>query len=255
MSMEPHIVDRTRAAGWIEVICGSMFSGKTEELIRRLRRARIARQTVESFKPALDDRFSDSEVVSHDENTISTTPVHTASQILLLAEDVDVVGIDEAQFFDADLVSVCQKLAGAGKRVVVAGLDQDYQGEPFEPIPQLMAVAEHVTKLHAVCVVCGGPANHSQRIVEGDDRVLLGATEAYEPRCRSCFEPHPVEVDREHLEQTRSLPPDGLSRADASNNASDGVPEDAASGSTADAPPTDVPTPDGQPAEEPSDAS
>ena len=260
--MEPHIVDRTRAAGWIEVICGSMFSGKTEELIRRLRRARIARQRVESFKPALDDRFSDSEMVSHDENAISTTPVHTASQILLLAEDVDVVGIDEAQFFDADLISVCQKLAGAGKRVVVAGLDQDYQSEPFEPIPQLMAVAEHVTKLHAVCVVCGGPANHSQRIVEGEDRVLLGATEAYEPRCRSCFEPHPVEVDREHLEQTRSLPSkNGLSPDDASDTATDPSPENAsgapdaapsqdAASSSQDAPPSGA-----KPAEEPSDVS
>jgi thymidine kinase len=205
MSMEPHIVDRNRDAGWIEVICGSMFSGKTEELIRRLRRARIARQTIESFKPALDDRFSDDEVVSHDENAISTTPVHAASQILLMAENADVIGIDEAQFFDDDLVGVCRQLAQDGKRVLVAGLDQDYQGEPFEPIPQLMAVAEHVTKLHAICVVCGGPANHSQRIVQGDDRVLLGATEAYEPRCRSCFEPRAVEVDRDHLEHTVSL--------------------------------------------------
>jgi thymidine kinase len=197
---EPHIVDRTRAAGWIEVICGSMFSGKTEELIRRLRRARIARQRTEAFKPAIDNRYSDDEVVSHDATTISTTPVHTASQILLLAEEVDVVGIDEAQFFDPELVEVCQKLAASGKRVIVTGLDQDYKGQPFEPIPQLMAVAEHVTKLHAICVVCGGPANHSQRIVAGDDRVLLGATDAYEPRCRNCFEPRPVEVDRDHLE-------------------------------------------------------
>jgi thymidine kinase len=126
--------------------------------------------------------------------------VHTASQILLLAEEVDVVGIDEAQFFDPELVEVCQKLAASGKRVIVTGLDQDYKGQPFEPIPQLMAVAEHVTKLHAICVVCGGPANHSQRIVAGDDRVLLGATDAYEPRCRNCFEPRPVEVDRDHLE-------------------------------------------------------
>lgn len=197
---EPHIVDRTRAAGWIEVICGSMFSGKTEELIRRLRRSRIARQRTEAFKPAIDTRYSDEEVVSHDATTIATTPVHTPSQIVLLADGVDVVGIDEAQFFDADLLEVCQQLATDGKRVIVAGLDQDYQGQPFEPIPQLMAVAEHVTKLHAICVVCGGPANHSQRIVAGEDRVLLGANDAYEPRCRNCFKPHPVEVDREHLE-------------------------------------------------------
>ncbi len=197
---EPHIVDRTRAAGWIEVICGSMFSGKTEELIRRLRRSRIARQRTEAFKPAIDDRYAEDEVVSHDATSISTTPVHTASQILLLADNVDVVGIDEAQFFESDLVEVCQQLATNGKRVIVTGLDQDYQGKPFDPIPQLMAVAEHVTKLHAICVVCGGPANHSQRIVAGDDRVLIGATGAYEPRCRNCFKPHPVEVDREHLD-------------------------------------------------------
>lgn len=197
---EPHIVDRTRAAGWIEVICGSMFSGKTEELIRRLRRSRIARQRTEAFKPAIDDRYADDEVVSHDATSISTTPVHTASQIVLLADNIDVVGIDEAQFFESELVDVCQQLAADGKRVIVTGLDQDYRGQPFEPIPQLMAVAEHVTKLHAICVVCGGPANHSQRIVAGDDRVLLGATDAYEPRCRNCFKPHPVEVDREHLD-------------------------------------------------------
>ena len=209
MSTEPHIVDRSRASGWIEVICGSMFSGKTEELIRRLRRARIARQQVHSFKPAMDDRFDADEVVSHNETTLTSTPVHAASQILLLAESADVVGIDEGQFFDDDLFAVCRELADDGKRVLVAGLDQDYRGEPFEPIPQIMAGAEHVTKLHAICVVCGAPANHSQRIVQGDDRVLLGATEAYEPRCRSCFEPHAVEVDREHLERSTTLPTDG----------------------------------------------
>jgi thymidine kinase len=200
MSLEPHIVDRNRSVGWVEVICGSMFSGKTEELIRRLRRARIARQKTEAFKPAIDTRYEDDEVVSHDENTIATTPIHSASQILLLAEGVDVVGIDEAQFFEGDLVDVCRELAHQGVRVIVTGLDQDYRGEPFEPIPQLMAIAEHVTKLHAVCVVCGAPANHSQRIVPGEERVLVGATEAYEPRCRTCFEPHPVEVDRDHVE-------------------------------------------------------
>ena len=200
MSLEPHIVDRNRAVGWVEVICGSMFSGKTEELIRRLRRARIARQATEAFKPAIDTRSEDDEVVSHDENSIATTSVHSASQILPLTEGVDVVGIDEAQFFEGDLVQVCRDLAARGIRVIVTGLDQDYRGKPFDPIPQLMATAEHVTKLHAVCVVCGAPANHSQRIVPGEERVLVGATEAYEPRCRTCFEPHPVEVDRDHVE-------------------------------------------------------
>ncbi len=195
-ALEPHIVDRDRTTGWIEVVCGSMFSGKTEELIRRLRRARIARQETEVFKPALDARYSEEEVVSHNENKVSTTPVDTASQILLMTSEADVIGIDEAQFFDDELIDVCQQLANDGRRVVVTGLDTDYRADPFDPIPQLMSVAEHVTKLHAVCVVCGAPANHSQRIVPGEDRVLVGATEAYEPRCRQCFEPEPVEVDR-----------------------------------------------------------
>ncbi len=188
---EPHIVDRARAAGWIEVICGSMFSGKTEELIRRLRRARIARQRVAVFKPALDTRYDADAVVSHDENAMPTTPVHAAAQLHLLAGEANVVGIDEAQFFDEALVDVCQALAGAGTRVIVAGLDQDFRGQPFEPIPQLMAVAEHVTKLHAVCMVCGAPANHSQRLVDAAGRVLLGAKDAYEPRCRRHFDPTP----------------------------------------------------------------
>jgi len=166
-----------------------MFSGKTEELIRRMRRARIARQRVEIFKPALDDRFSDDAVVSHDESVIPSTPVDTASQILLLAGSAEVIGVDEAQFFDLSLVEVCQQLARDGRRVIVAGLDQDYLGRPFEPVPQLMAVAEYVTKLHAICVVCGDPANHSQRLVRAGQRVLLGAKEAYEPRCRACFNP------------------------------------------------------------------
>lgn len=191
-SMEPHVYTRD-ASGWIEVICGSMFSGKTEELIRRLRRARIARQRVEIFKPALDTRYGDAfgeaAVVSHDETAIPSQIIHTAEQMLLLAGDADVVGVDEAQFFDDRLVAVCQRLAGEGKRVVVAGLDQDYLGRPFEPVPALMAVAEHVTKLHAVCVVCGAPANHSQRIVASGDRVLVGEKDAYEPRCRRHFDP------------------------------------------------------------------
>ncbi len=187
--MEPLVFGGTRKSGWIEVVCGSMFSGKTEELIRRLKRARFARQKVEIFKPAFDTRYDETAVVSHDENMIPSTPVDTASQILLLAGNADVVGIDEAQFFNNDLVDVCQQLARDGKRVIVVGLDQDYLGKPFDPIPQLMAVAEHVTKLHAVCVVCGAPANHSQRIVVDSHRVLLGAKDVYEPRCRRCFNP------------------------------------------------------------------
>jgi len=209
-ALEPHIVDRDRTTGWIEVICGSMFSGKTEELIRRLRRARIARQQTEVFKPALDARYSEEEVVSHNENSVSTTPVGTASQVLLMTSGADVIGIDEAQFFDDELIGVCQQLANDGRRVVVTGLDTDYRADPFDPIPQLMAVAEHVTKLHAVCVVCGAPANHSQRIVPGEDRVLVGADEAYEPRCRQCFEPEPVTVKhpRPHTDVFNAAPED-----------------------------------------------
>ncbi|WP_022834646.1 thymidine kinase [Salisaeta longa] len=187
--MEPHIVDRTRAAGWIEVICGSMFSGKTEELIRRLRRARFARQQICAFKPAMDTRYSDEAAVSHDENAIAAVSVASAAEIPDRVDGADVVGIDEAQFFDDALLAVCQTLAEDGARVIVAGLDMDYRGQPFEPVPQLMAVAEHVTKLHAVCMQCGAPANHSQRLVTDGERVLLGATEAYEPRCRGCFSP------------------------------------------------------------------
>lgn len=187
--MEPFIVRHPHPTGWIEVICGSMFSGKTEELIRRLKRAQFAKQRVEIFKPALDQRYSQQDVVSHDENAIPSTPVDAAEQILLLAGDADVIAIDEAQFFGMELVAVCQYLANDGKRVLVAGLDQDYLGQPFEPIPQLMAVAEHVTKLHAICVVCGAPANYSQRITHHNQRLLLGAGDIYEPRCRRCFEP------------------------------------------------------------------
>ncbi|NQV73738.1 thymidine kinase [bacterium] len=181
-------MNRSRKTGWIEVVCGSMFSGKTEELIRRIKRAKIAKQRTEVFKPAMDTRFSHNDVVSHDESSAQSTPVAAASQILLLAMDAQVVGIDEAQFFDADLVEVCKELAAAGKRVIVAGLDQDYLGQPFEPIPSVMAIAEFVTKLHAICVVCGAPANHSQRLVKSEGRVLIGATESYEPRCRECFD-------------------------------------------------------------------
>jgi len=187
-ALEPHIVDRDRTTGWIEVICGSMFSGKTEELIRRLRRARIARQYTRVFKPTLDERYGNDEVVSHNENSVTTTPVDAPSEIQGLVNEADVVGIDEAQFFGSDLVETCQELANAGKRVVVAGLDQDYRGRPFEPMPELMAVAEYVTKLHAVCVKCGAPANHSQRLTGEEDRVVVGEQETYEPRCRRCFD-------------------------------------------------------------------
>jgi thymidine kinase len=174
-------------AGWIEVICGSMFSGKTEELIRRLNRARIARQKVEVFKPAMETRYDDNDVVSHDEKKASSIPVQNASQILFYAQDFEVVGIDEAQFFGNELVSVCNELAEKGKRVVVSGLDMDYQGKPFGPIPQLMAVAEYVTKVHAICIRCGSLANHSHRTVSDDKLVVLGETDAYEPLCRRCF--------------------------------------------------------------------
>ena len=187
--MEPLTHHNTNNGGWIEVICGSMFSGKTEELIRRLKRARIAKQQVEIYKPAVDARFSETDVVSHDENAIPSIPVQHAAEILMHASDADVVGIDEGQFFNNALIEVCCQLARDGKRVIIAGLDQDYLGKPFEPIPNLMAVAEFVTKLHAVCMVCGSPANHSQRLNDDDDRLLLGASEAYEPRCRRHFNP------------------------------------------------------------------
>lgn len=180
-------VNHYEKSGWIEVVCGSMFSGKTEELIRRLKRAKFARQKVEIFKPIIDTRYHDEEVVSHDENSIVSTPVPSSSNILLLADNVDVIGIDEAQFFDDELVSVCTDLANRGARVIVAGLDMDYKGKPFGPIPKLMACAEYVTKVHAVCVTCGNLANHSFRFAPGDDLVQLGETESYQPLCRNCF--------------------------------------------------------------------
>lgn len=173
--------------GRIEVICGSMFSGKTEELIRRLRRARIARQKVEIYKPALDTRYSEADVVSHDATTIASTPVEAAASILLLAAEADVVGIDEAQFFDQGLVEVCTTLANQGKRVIIAGLDMDFQGQPFGPMPALCAVAEDVTKVHAICVKCGDLAYVSHRIVADERRVLLGEKDEYEPLCRACY--------------------------------------------------------------------
>lgn len=173
--------------GAIEVITGSMFSGKTEELIRRMKRAKFARQCVEIFKPIIDVRYSETDVVSHDENSIRSSPVENSSNILLLAGDVDVIGIDEAQFFDAGLVKVAVKLANDGVRVIVAGLDMDFKGIPFGPMPRLMAVADHVTKVHAVCMRCGSIAQFSHRLSEKDQVVLLGEKEQYEPLCRDCF--------------------------------------------------------------------
>ena len=178
---------KTFKKGWIEVICGSMFSGKTEELIRRLKRAQFAKQKVEIFKPALDTRYDETEVVSHDANAIQSTPVPNSSNILILADDVDVVGIDEAQFFDMGLVDVCNQLANSGIRVIIAGLDMDYRGRPFGPIPNLLATAEYVTKVHAICMKCGELANHSHRFLKEDGLVVLGEKENYEPLCRGCY--------------------------------------------------------------------
>lgn len=174
--------------GWIEVICGSMFSGKTEELIRRLKRAKIAQQKVEIFKPVIDVRYDEEAVVSHDENSIHSTPVPASANIPLLINDEQVIGIDEAQFFDMELVSVCNQLANQGIRVIVAGLDMDYTGKPFGPLPALMATAEYVTKVHAICVNCGDLANHSHRTAGNSNLVMLGETESYVPLCRHCFQ-------------------------------------------------------------------
>ena len=179
--------NKTEKRGWIEVITGSMFSGKTEELIRRLKRAMIAMQEVEIFKPRIDVRYSGEEVVSHDENAIRSTPVSTAGNILLLANDVDTIGVDEAQFFDMGLIEVCNSLANKGVRVIVAGLDMDFMGRPFGPIPGLIATAEYVTKVHAICVRCGNLAHHTHRIGKAEKLVLLGEKDLYEPLCRKCF--------------------------------------------------------------------
>ncbi len=173
--------------GWIEVICGSMFSGKTEELIRRLKRAQFAKQKIEIFKPQIDTRYHEENVVSHQGNEILSTPVSSSSAILLLANDVDVIGIDEAQFFDLELINVCNQLANSGVRVIVAGLDMDYKGNPFGPMPGLLASAEYVTKVHAICMNCGGLAHISHRKTEETNLVLLGETDSYEPLCRDCF--------------------------------------------------------------------
>jgi thymidine kinase len=180
---EPH-------RGWIEVITGSMFSGKSEELIRRLRRAQIARQKVQVFKPIVDDRFSPDHIVSHSDMRIASQNVAGSDELVkAVADDAEVVGIDEGQFFDANLPAACNVLADRGKRVIVAGLDQDYLGRPFEPMPQLLAIAEYITKTLAICMVCGSPANHTQRLVASSERVLVGAQGTYEARCRQCFDP------------------------------------------------------------------
>jgi thymidine kinase len=178
---------RKDLGGSIELICGSMFSGKTEELIRRLRRAQIAKLNVEIFKPKTDTRYDETSVVSHDLNSINSTPVENAASILLLGANADVVGIDEAQFFDDELPDVCNKLANRGIRVIIAGLDMDYLGNPFGPIPALMSIAELVTKVHAVCLQCGGPATYSYRTSNSEAKILLGEKESYEPRCRKCY--------------------------------------------------------------------
>ena len=180
-------INRAGCNGWIEVIVGSMFSGKTEELIRRLNRAKIAKQKVEIFKPQIDVRYSEEEVVSHNSNSIHSTPVENSANILLLSSNVDVVGIDEAQFFDDNLAEVCDQLANQGIRVIVAGLDMDFRGKPFGPIPSLMARAEYVTKVHAVCMRCGNLANYSHRLSEEESLVLLGEKQEYEPLCRACY--------------------------------------------------------------------
>jgi len=176
--------------GWIEVICGPMFSGKSEELIRHIRRAQIAKQRIQLFKPRIDDRYSENEIVTHDQQRLPSTPVATSNAILdSLLDKTAVVGIDEAQFFDDEITIVCNKIANLGKRVIVAGLDMDYRGQPFEPIPRLMAIAEYVTKQLAICVLCGNPANHTQRLIEDRHRIVVGSQGSYEARCRQCYEP------------------------------------------------------------------
>ena len=189
MFIEPSPISRKNSEqkGQIEVICGSMFSGKTEELIRRLTRARLAKQQVEIFKPSLDTRYHDTHVVSHNETSIRSTPVSFAGDILLLSGTCDVVGIDEAQFFDEEIVRVVQLLANQGKRVILAGLDMDFEGKPFDPMPKLMAIAEYVTKVHAICMKCGDLAAFSYRLSAGKEKVMLGEKDSYEARCRKCF--------------------------------------------------------------------
>lgn len=185
MFLEPHF--KGQRSGWIEVVCGAMFSGKTEELIRRLKRASFAHQKVVIFKPSIDVRYAEKEVVSHDKNAMLAIPVKSSAEILRYVTDEMVIGVDEAQFFDNELVEVCQKLALSGKRVVVAGLDMDFTGQPFGPIPALLAVSEYITKVHPICVHCGNLATHSYRLTAEKSKVLLGEKESYEPRCRKCY--------------------------------------------------------------------
>ena len=185
MFLEPHF--KGQRSGWIEVICGCMFSGKTEELIRRLRRATIADLKVEIFKPRMDTRYAETSIVSHDTTALLATPVDDSSRLLDISAETSVIGVDEAQFFDDGLPGVCQELALRGIRVVVAGLDMDFRGIPFGPIPAMLAIAEYVTKVHAICVHCGNLATHSYRLAQGDEVILLGEKEKYEPRCRSCY--------------------------------------------------------------------
>lgn len=186
--MNNNLAGETHRPGRIEVVCGSMFSGKTEELIRRMKRAKFAKQKVEIFKPSLDTRYSDVDVVSHDQHSIPSTPIDSSSTIALLSSDIDVVGIDEAQFLDDGVVDVCNDLANRGVRVIVAGLDMDFQGKPFGPMPALCAIADEVTKVHAICVKCGALAYISHRLVANDKRVLLGEQKEYEPLCRECYQ-------------------------------------------------------------------
>ena len=188
---DEHLIHLRTTPGWVEVIAGSMFSGKSEELIRRLRRAKIARQKVQVFKPKIDVRYSQDHIVSHSEMRHESSTVDTAAEILARVErGTEVVGIDEGQFFDNELVEVANELARCGVRVIIAGLDQDYTGKPFEPMPQLLAIAEYITKTHAICVRCGQPANYSQRTFDSEERVAVGAGDRYEARCRRCFVPH-----------------------------------------------------------------
>ena len=199
--MMENIYRETHRPGRIEVICGSMFSGKTEELIRRMKRAKFAKQKVEIFKPAIDTRYSDEDVVSHDHNAIPSTPIDASASILLLSSDIDVVGIDEAQFLDESLVDVCNQLANRGVRVIIAGLDMDFQGVPFGPIPALCAVADEVTKVHAICVKYGALAYVSHRLVKNDRRVMLGEAQEYEPLCRACYQQAVKEEGQDNQEE------------------------------------------------------
>lgn len=196
-SMNTNLTGESHRPGRIEVVCGSMFSGKTEELIRRMKRAKFARQRVEIFKPSIDTRYSEVDVVSHDKTAIKSTPVESSSTILLLSSDIDVVGIDEAQFLDDGLVNVCNELANRGIRVIVAGLDMDFKGVPFGPMPALCAIADDVTKVHAICVKCGNLAYVSHRLVANEKRVLLGETSEYEPLCRECYQKALAEEERQ----------------------------------------------------------